>query len=227
MYIDKFIKNSHTLIAADFSDPFVSLLIIKNGQRSAYRKKIDGKFSVYLMDYLIEVLKDKKLQISQIDRFIVATGPGKLTALRVGLSLIKAIAFGKAIAGISTLPLISLRLKVVEGEHYYPAARLSGKLFCVAGLTMINGKLEYEESQRVVDYSEIKDMINSGKRVVVGNPDGMSEFINKPILAECYTDWTRVLEISGDLWHESSDETLIPNYIVKPRVILKNDYKTV
>lgn len=227
MYIDKFIKNSHTVMAADFSDPFVSLLIIKNGQRSVHRKKIDGKFSVYLMDYLIEVLKDKKLQITQIDKFIVASGPGKLTALRVGLSLIKAMAFGKAIAGISTLPLICLRLKIVEGEHCYPAARLSGKLFCVAGFTMINGKLEYKEPQRVVDYSEIKDMINSGKRVVVSNSDGMSEFINKPILAECYTDWNRVLEISGDLWHEFNDETLIPNYIVKPRVILKNDCKTV
>jgi len=107
------------MLAADFSDPFVSLLIIKDGQKSTYRKKIDGKFSIYLMDYLVEVLKDKKLQISQIERFIVAVGPGRLTALRVGLSLIKAMAFGKSIAGISTLPLICLRLKIAEGEHYY------------------------------------------------------------------------------------------------------------
>ncbi len=227
MHIDKFIKNSHITLAADFSDPFVSLLIIKDGQKSEYRKRIDGKFSVYLMDYLIEVLRNNRLKMAQIDRFIVAVGPGKLTALRVGLSLIKAMAFGKSIAGISTLPLICLRLKVVEGEHYYPVARLSGKLFCVAGFVIVNGKLEYEEPQRVVDYSEIIDMINSEKKVVVGNPDGMSEFINKPIVAECYTDWNRVLEISGDLWHEFNDETLVPNYIVKPRVILKNDCKTV
>ncbi|GEM_PF-7050595 len=225
MYIKQLIKDHQTLFAADFSSRFVSLMIAKNNQRKAYKKEIAGKFSIYLLDYFIEVLKNEELKISQIDCFIVATGPGKLTALRVGLSLIKALAIAKPIAGISSLPLMLSKIGLEENALYYPTIPLSSSLFCTAGFVLKNKKLESVEKQRIVEYSEIKDMIDSGRRIVVEEND----IIDADLLRaeEHYTDWNRVLEISGNQWDEFNDETLIPNYMVKPRVIIKNDCKTV
>jgi len=225
VYINQIVKSNQRLFAVDFSNRFVSLMVIKGNRKKSYKREIGGKFSIYLLDFFIEVLKNEELNINQIDCFIVATGPGKLTALRVGLSLIKALAIDKPIAGISSLPLMLSKINLEEDVLYYPTIPLSSSLFCTAGFVLKNKKLESVEKQRIVEYSEIKDMIDSDRRIVVEENDIIDANLLKA--EEHYTNWSRMLEISGNRWDEFNDETLIPNYMVKPRVIIKNDCKTV
>ncbi len=58
-----------------------------------------------LVPIIDEVLKNIQIDISEIDLYAVAVGPGSFTGLRIGLSTVKGFAhiFNKPIVGVSTL----------------------------------------------------------------------------------------------------------------------------
>ena len=173
------------------------------------------------------MIKAAGKRVDQFDYFIAATGPGKLTSLRVGLSMLKAVAIDKPIVGISTIPLILSGLDKFSDITYYPVIRLSTKLFCVAGLKYDGNSLRYIEPEKIINNSDINRMINKGCRFVASSHDKIDEIYGDCIKVSPYTNWERAISVLGNLWQSFSDDTLMPNYIVKPRVIKKDDYKAV
>jgi len=90
-----------------------------------------------LLPTLQEVLEASSTTLEEIDIFAVTQGPGSFTALRIGLSTVKALArvFGKPVVGVNTLralaepqirpdrvvvPILDARM----GEFYVAAYRL-------------------------------------------------------------------------------------------------------
>jgi len=65
---------------------------------------------VFLIDL---VLKKAKLRLSQIDYFGVCTGPGSFTGMRIGISVMKALAYstGKPLIGFGSLDLLAWAVK--------------------------------------------------------------------------------------------------------------------
>jgi tRNA threonylcarbamoyladenosine biosynthesis protein TsaB len=68
-----------------------------------------GTFSAQLVPQIAELLAKHGLSKSDIDAFIVVSGPGSFTGLRVGLAAIKALAeiLGKRIVPVSLLEVIA------------------------------------------------------------------------------------------------------------------------
>lgn len=64
-----------------------------------------------------KMLDDLGLTVKDIDRFAVAAGPGSYTGLRIGISAIKALAFGldRECSGISTLEAIAYNFTGMDG----------------------------------------------------------------------------------------------------------------
>jgi tRNA threonylcarbamoyladenosine biosynthesis protein TsaB len=58
------------------------------------------------------ILKSEGLNVSDLDAFALAVGPGSFTGIRIGLSLIKSFAFslGKPVAPVSALEALALKL---------------------------------------------------------------------------------------------------------------------
>ncbi len=227
MNIKDCINESALSLAIDASDKYVSIMIVENGAIKQFKKMIDKQFSVYLLEYLDSVVKSANKTIDQFDYFIAATGPGRLTSLRVGLSMLKAIAIDKPIIGISTIPLILSRLDKFSDITYYPVIRLSTKLFCTAGLKFDGGSLVYVEPEKIVNNSDIDRMVKDGCKFVTATDEKEDDIYGDSIKVSPYTDWKKAISVLGNLWQSFSDDTLVPNYIVKPRVIIKNDYKAV
>lgn len=77
-----------------------------------------------LMPMVDEVLEQASAGFETIDRFVVTTGPGSFTGLRVGLSVARGFGLvtGKPVVGISTL----------EALAHGAAAQLAGRPLCVA-----------------------------------------------------------------------------------------------
>jgi tRNA threonylcarbamoyladenosine biosynthesis protein TsaB len=86
------------------------------------------------------VLEDSGVLIGEIDGFAISIGPGSFTGLRIGVSVVKGLAFatGKPVAGVSTLDalaqnvryspyLICPLLDARKGEVYTALYRNSGK----------------------------------------------------------------------------------------------------
>lgn len=77
---------------------------------------IKDTHSNQLMPLLDEILERLELEISQIDAFAVALGPGMFTALRIGIGTVKGLgyALNKPVVGIPTLDAIANNLKFVD-----------------------------------------------------------------------------------------------------------------
>jgi tRNA threonylcarbamoyladenosine biosynthesis protein TsaB len=69
-----------------------------------------GTFSAQLVPQMAELLAKQGLTKSDIDAFIVVSGPGSFTGMRVGLAAIKALAevLGKPIVPVSVLEVIAV-----------------------------------------------------------------------------------------------------------------------
>ncbi len=92
-----------------------------------------------LIDMVDELLADAHLTIKEIDRFVVTTGPGSFTGLRVGLAAARGfgVALNKPVLGLSTLEAMSLSAppqtphKVLfdarRDQHYFQAFAAPGQ----------------------------------------------------------------------------------------------------
>jgi tRNA threonylcarbamoyladenosine biosynthesis protein TsaB len=78
---------------------------------------VGGTFSAQLVPQIAALLQKHGLSKSQIDAFIVVSGPGSFTGLRVGLAAIKALAeiLQKPIVPVSLLEVVA-RAAGVEGR---------------------------------------------------------------------------------------------------------------
>jgi len=99
-----------------------------------------GMFSAQLVPQIAALLQRHGLSKTDLDAFVVVTGPGSFTGLRVGLAAIKALAeiLQKPIAAVSLLELIAVasrsqgRVVAVldggRGEVFFGAYEIAGDL---------------------------------------------------------------------------------------------------
>jgi len=99
-----------------------------------------GMFSAQLVPQIASLLQRHGLSKTDLDAFVVVTGPGSFTGLRVGLAAIKALAeiLQKPIAAVSLLELIAVasrsqgRVVAVldggRGEVFFGAYEIAGDL---------------------------------------------------------------------------------------------------
>lgn len=101
------------ILAIDTSTMMSTITIMEDN-------KIIGDFSIsqqethseMLIPLLQRMMIDLKIELSDIDLFAIAKGPGSFTGLRIGMTSLKAIAqvFEKPIIGISTLEAMSFSI---------------------------------------------------------------------------------------------------------------------
>jgi tRNA threonylcarbamoyladenosine biosynthesis protein TsaB len=102
-----------------------------------------GTYSAQLMPRIAEVLKLNKLDKTQVDGFVVVSGPGSFTGLRVGLATLKGLCevLRKPLATVSMLEAVALiygrpsetatclldagRREIYVGEYQLSAADIS------------------------------------------------------------------------------------------------------
>ena len=69
-----------------------------------------GTYSARLMPRIAEALRQSEVEKTQVDGFVVVSGPGSFTGLRVGLATVKGLceALGKPLATVSMLDAVAL-----------------------------------------------------------------------------------------------------------------------
>ena len=65
------------------------------------------------------MLKSMKLEMTDIDGFALAVGPGSFTGIRIGMSTVKSFAYatGKPVAPVSNLTALALKLRHPQTLH--------------------------------------------------------------------------------------------------------------
>ncbi len=106
------------ILAIDTSTDYLSLAILKDGTLAAkFHKKADRRHSILLVPTLNKLLKKTALKIKNIDCFAISVGPGSFTGLRIGVTVVKGLAYAlkKRIVAVPTLDVIADNAKNFKG----------------------------------------------------------------------------------------------------------------
>ncbi len=99
-----------TLLALDTTSNIASVAIRASGETVSEisLQSTDG-FSHLIFDTLARCKNEAKLDLSRVDCFAAASGPGSFTGLRIALAVVKGLgeSLGKPVAGVSNLRALS------------------------------------------------------------------------------------------------------------------------
>lgn len=106
------------ILAIDTSTDYLSLAILKNGKvLTKFHKRADMKHSILLVPMIDKLLKKSKIKIQDVDCFAVSVGPGSFTGLRIGVTVVKGLAYSlkKKVVAVPTLDVIADNAKSFKG----------------------------------------------------------------------------------------------------------------
>jgi tRNA threonylcarbamoyladenosine biosynthesis protein TsaB len=110
------------LLSIDTCDARGSVAVLREGEMLSEVSHEGGEeYSVWLLPAVERVLAEASVSLAKIDVYAVAAGPGSFTALRVGLTTVKAWSevYGRRIAAVSRLEAMAAE---VGSETRYVAA---------------------------------------------------------------------------------------------------------
>ena len=93
-------------LAVDTSNKIASVALFEDGKMLGEKFSDDQKtHSEKVLPLIDDLLKELGSSIKDIDRFVVCTGPGSFTGIRIGVSLVKGMAEGlkKDVIGVTAL----------------------------------------------------------------------------------------------------------------------------
>jgi tRNA threonylcarbamoyladenosine biosynthesis protein TsaB len=98
------------ILAIDTSTDHLSIAVVKDGRTIAgFHKKADMRHSVLLIPTIDRLLKRKRLKLKDIGCFAISIGPGSFTGLRIGVTVVKGLAYSlnKPVVAVPTLDVIA------------------------------------------------------------------------------------------------------------------------
>ncbi|HLV87463.1 MAG TPA: tRNA (adenosine(37)-N6)-threonylcarbamoyltransferase complex dimerization subunit type 1 TsaB [Candidatus Sulfotelmatobacter sp.] len=139
-----------------------------------------GTFSAQLVPQIAGLLEKHGLRKTEIDAFIVVSGPGSFTGLRVGLSAIKALAevLKKPILPVSLLEVIAT-MSDVRGKVI--AALDAGRGEIYTGTYSLAGGTQLE-SEQLLTGAEFADLVRGN--IVASRDAGLAKAANESGAAE-------------------------------------------
>lgn len=106
------------LLAIDTSTDFLSLAVMRDGNTLAkFHEKTDRRHSILLVPMIDKLLKKARLKLKQVDCFVISIGPGSFTGLRIGVTVVKGLAFSlkKPVITVPTLDIIAYNARGFKG----------------------------------------------------------------------------------------------------------------
>ena len=111
------------ILYLDTSSKFLSLAVGRDDKVLARaHRKLDRKHSLQLVPLIDKVLKKAKVPLKKLDGFCVSKGPGSFTGLRIGITVIKGLAFvlRKPVVAIPSLDILAENIKKVKAPKKKP-----------------------------------------------------------------------------------------------------------
>jgi len=104
------------ILAIDTTTKFLCLGIYKQGKVFELNEELGTRHAELLIPKLKTLLKKAALDITDIDYFACAIGPGSFTGIRIGLSTAKGLAFGlnRPLMGIPSLDILARNVSEKE-----------------------------------------------------------------------------------------------------------------
>lgn len=103
----------------------VSIALIKDGKLlSKINNSIPGEHSIYVTQYIDNILKKCNLSPKDVDEIIVVNGPGSFTGIRIGVTIAKIFAY---LENIRIVSITSLQARVIGIKSKYVLSTIDAK----------------------------------------------------------------------------------------------------
>lgn len=134
-----------------------------------------------IMVMIERMLSDLELEVSDIDVFAVAAGPGSFTGLRIGIATVKALAHSvnKKTVGISTLEGLAYNL-LCSDKLIVPLMDARRNQVFNAAYRFVDGEIKEVIAPNVCDINECIDKVKGENVIFTG--DGVN--VHKALLKE-------------------------------------------
>ena len=176
---------------------------------------------------MIEHMLEKRagMELSDIDAFVAARGPGSFTGLRIGISVIKGLAYamGKPGLGVSSLDGIAFRFVHSQIPVCVMMDARRNQVYC-AVYQFDNGGFVSKSREKVVSPADAIKM-TKGPTLFAGSgskvyKDIIEQTADKPVIAHSFLDYVNaaalILSLSTkDNFLDNPNNILIPTYIRK------------
>ena len=154
-------------LAFDSTARLASVAVVKNGRPLANYTIDNGLTqSELLLPMAEDMLRSLRLSIDDIDLFAVSVGPGSFTGVRIGVALIKGLAFGKGkpVAEVSTLEELAENLRGLDGYIVPVMDARRGQVY-TAIFRGCGNTLERVTEDSALSIEELYEKIKGEKRV--------------------------------------------------------------
>ena len=169
------------VLGIDTSGKNASVAVCSQEQLLAqYFLKTDKTHPQVILPLCRKMLDDLDISIKDIDRFAVSAGPGSYTGLRIGISAVKAMAFGlgKECNGISTLEALAYNFAGIDS---YVCCVMKARLDIVyCAIFKINGDTVSRcTDDQMISKSELADKLEEFTEQIIITGDGAENFVSE------------------------------------------------
>jgi tRNA threonylcarbamoyladenosine biosynthesis protein TsaB len=120
------------ILAIDTSTPVGSIAIVEGALLKAQHiLNISATHNQRLLPGIDRILRDADWTVNDLDGLAVSLGPGSFTGLRIGLSVVKGLAWatGKPLAGVPTLDALAANVPLVPYPIYPVLDARKGEIY--------------------------------------------------------------------------------------------------
>ena len=100
----------NNILCVDTTSEFCSVSLFNGNELvNTVNSKIERSHSKLIISLVDKVIKESKIEISDIEAFSISRGPGSYTGLRIGLSCLKGFCYGldKPLISLNTLKILA------------------------------------------------------------------------------------------------------------------------
>ncbi|TLS35279.1 tRNA (adenosine(37)-N6)-threonylcarbamoyltransferase complex dimerization subunit type 1 TsaB [Pseudalkalibacillus caeni] len=140
-------------LAIDSSNYVMGVAVIEEGKvLGELITNLKKNHSVRLMPAIEEIMEEVSVKPSELDRIVVANGPGSYTGVRIGVSIAKTLAWslGIPLVGVSSLEVLAQNGKYFQGGivPFFDARR--GQVYTGLYKKEKNGLATYKKDQIIM-----------------------------------------------------------------------------
>ncbi|MCK5163977.1 MAG: tRNA (adenosine(37)-N6)-threonylcarbamoyltransferase complex dimerization subunit type 1 TsaB [Desulfobacula sp.] len=184
-------------------------------------RQTHSKRLVKMIEHMLE--KRAGMELDDIDAFVAAKGPGSFTGLRIGISVVKGMAYamGKPSAGVSSLDGIAFRFVHSSIPVCAMMDAKRNEVYC-AVYKFDHGRLVSKSGERVVSPKDAIEMAG-GTALFAGSGSKVYKEIieqeaDKPVIAHDFFDSVSAIALIRALYSKENsfnnpENILAPSYI--------------
>ncbi len=169
------------ILGIDTSGKNASVAVWNDGElRAQYFVQTRMTHSQVILPLCEKMLADLGIGVKDIDKFAVAAGPGSYTGLRIGISAVKALAFGlgKKCNGVSTLEAIAYNFAGAADCYVCSVMKARLDILYCAVFRVSGNEVSYVMEDAMMTKADLSEKLKAfeGKIIVAG--DASSDFVS-------------------------------------------------